>query len=191
MVARRLALALLGVVGVTLAARVSVPIPGSPVPQSLQTLAVCLVGAGLGARWGGVSVLLYLAAGAFGLPAFADGAAGWRHLTGPTAGYLVGFVGAAWLVGFGVERMHRHSFAARLALFCLLMLAAHAVILGLGWLRLGALTGWGEAWRVGVAPFVWGGVVKSVVGGAVVAQLRPITAGRSNSRVSASDGPPL
>lgn len=166
--ARSLGLAVLlvtaGAAAIAVAARVSVPIPGSPVPQSLQTLAVCLAGAWLGPRRGPAAVVVYLAAGAAGLPVFADGAAGWRHLIGPTAGYLAGFAGAAWLVGRWAGR--------KLAVLFVVMLAAHAVILGLGWLRLGALTGWEESLRVGVAPFLWGGVVKAGVG-AVLGSIRP------------------
>ena len=80
------------VVAVALAAQVSVAIPGSPVPQSLQTLAVVLVGAWLGPVRGGAALILYVAIGAVGAPVFADGAAGAAHLSGPTSGYLAGFV---------------------------------------------------------------------------------------------------
>ena len=147
---------------IAISARVSVPVPGSEVPQSLQTLAVVLVGAQLGARDGGFAAALYLALGAVGLPVFADGAGGFAHLLGPTAGYLVGFVLAAVLVGWGVGTARGGFLRA-----FLLMAAAHLLILGLGSLRLSLQIGAPEALRTGVFPFLWGGVVKSAVGAAV------------------------
>lgn len=92
------------VLAVALAAQVSVPVPGSPVPQSLQTLAVVLVGAWLGPRTGAIALTTYMVLGAAGLPVFADGAGGIEHLAGPTLGYLVGFVVAAALMGWWVRQ---------------------------------------------------------------------------------------
>ena len=89
----------MAVTALAVSARVSVPVPGSPVPQSLQTLAVVLVGAFLGPVRGGVAIGIYLILGAIGLGVFADGASGYDHLVGPTAGYLIGFVVAAVVVG--------------------------------------------------------------------------------------------
>lgn len=83
-----------GLVG--LAAQLSLPVPGSPVPVTGQTFAVLLVGAALGTRRGVASLALYLMAGLLGVPWFAGGASG---LPLPTLGYLVGFVAAAALVG--------------------------------------------------------------------------------------------
>jgi biotin transport system substrate-specific component len=84
---------------VALMAQVSVPLPFSPVPITGQTFAVLLVGAALGAKRGSASLLLYLLEGAAGLPVFAGGGAGPATFLGPTGGYLIGFVAAAWLVG--------------------------------------------------------------------------------------------
>jgi len=151
------------VILVALAARISVPMPGSPVPQSLQTLAVLLVGFLLGGRDGSVAMVVYLLAGGVGAPVFADGAAGWSHLVGPTAGYLIGFALAAGGVGWLTDRGHLDrpdkAFAA--------MVAGHALILLLGWIKLGGAVGYGSAFEQGLAPFVVGGVVKSAVGAAV------------------------
>ena len=147
------------VTALALAARVDVPVPGSPVPQSLQTLAVVLVGAFLGPRRGMLALLLYMAAGAAGVPVFADGASGARHLIGPTGGYLLGFVGGA-----GVAGLWRERGGCRRWLPCLGgMLVAHLVILAAGWGGLSLLLGPAPAFASGVAPFLWGGVVKSGV----------------------------
>lgn len=156
------------VTALAVSARVSVPIPGTPVPQSLQTLAVVLVGAFLGARWGGVAVGLYLLAGGAGLPVFADGASGWGHLTGPTSGYLVGFLVAA----VGVGRASDLGRLERVVPAVLVLAVAHAAILALGWTRLSALLGPSDAFRQGVGPFLAGGALKSLVGAAVVVPAR-------------------
>ncbi len=150
---------------VALAARFAIPVPGTDVPQSAQTLAVVLAGAFLGMRGGMLALLLYLVMGALGLPVFADGALGAAHLVGPTAGYLVGFVAAAGLVGASVERWGRHRTVAFAAAF----VTGHAIILFLGWVRLALQVGGGGAWAVGVAPFLVGGVAKSVMGAALFA----------------------
>ncbi|GAA1232630.1 biotin transporter BioY [Kitasatospora nipponensis] len=95
-VARELAL-LAGDAALTgLAAQLSLPVPGSPVPVTGQTFAALLVGTALGARRGAGALGLYLLAGAAGLPWFADGASGWAM---PTLGYLIGLVLAAALTG--------------------------------------------------------------------------------------------
>lgn len=81
-----------------------VVIPMWPAPITGQTFAVLVVGAALGARLGSVSMVTYLATAGLGLPFFAEGASGWSSFAGPTAGYLVAFPVAAWLVGRMAER---------------------------------------------------------------------------------------
>lgn len=159
-----LAAVALAVLGVAAAGRVDVPIPGSPVPQSLQTLAVLVAGGALGMRWGGLALLAYLAAGAVGLPVFAGGASGPDHLVGPTAGYLAGFVIAAAGVGAWSDRIGW----SRLVPAVLVLTVAHMVILLLGWSRLSLSLGAGPAWAAGVGPFWFGGVAKSLVGAALL-----------------------
>ena len=151
---------------VAVSARVSATIPGTSVPQSAQTLAVVLVGAFLGARDGASALVLYLLAGGAGVPVFADGASGWPHLAGATGGYLIGFVLASGLVGWFADR----GDVARLRAALAVMIAGHAVILSLGWLRLAWSLGLQDAYASGVAPFLPGGLAKSVVA-AVVASV--------------------
>ena len=93
--ARDLALVVGGAVVTGLAAQIALPVPGSPVPVTGQTLAVLLVGTALGARRGVASLALYLLAGMAGVPWFAQGSSG----LGATFGYVIGFVAAAALVG--------------------------------------------------------------------------------------------
>ena len=169
---------LAGVAAVALAARVSVPVPGSAVPQSLQTLAVVLVGARLGPARGAAALAAYLLVGALGLPVFADGAAGPAYATGPTAGYLSGFVAGAAFVGWWVRQSWGTTFASVLTG----MATAHLVILAVGWLRLASTLGAPTAFATGVAPFLWGGLVKSGVGALVWVALGPSAWGARAAR---------
>src|SRR6266576_131183 len=92
----------LGAVLVALAAQVAVPLPGTPVPMTLQPMAVLLVGGLLGARLGALSMILYLAMGAAGLPVFTPTVplVGVARLFGPTGGYLLAYPVAAWATGW-------------------------------------------------------------------------------------------
>src|SRR6266478_5535530 len=98
----RIGAVVLGAVLVALAAQISVPLPGTPVPMTLQPMAVLLVGGLLGARLGAPSMILYLAMGAAGLPVFTPSPLllpGIARLFGQTGGYLLSYPVAAWAVG--------------------------------------------------------------------------------------------
>lgn len=151
--------AVLAAAAIAVGARLGAPLPGTDVPQTAQTLFVLLAGIALGRSWGPAAVALYLAAGALGLPVFADGKSGAGVLVGPTGGYLAGFLVAAWFAGDWVHRGLGRRFVPALAG----MLLAHGVILLLGWARLAAVVGAGRAFEAGVAPFLVGGAVKSVL----------------------------
>lgn len=153
------------ILAVAVCARVDVVIPGTPVPQSLQTLAVVVVGGALGLRLGGLALIAYLVAGAVGLPVFAGGASGLSALGGPTAGYLAGFVLGAATMGWWADR----GWAARFAAAFGGAMVAHAVILLAGWSWLALDIGAGAAWSGGVAPFLIGGLVKSAVAAGLLA----------------------
>ena len=155
------ALAILGFAFLTwVGARLSVPLPGTPVPGTLQTLAVLLAGALLGPWAGAASQGAYIFMGIAGLPVFALPAAGPMYLLGPTGGYLIGFVAAAWSVGALLERIGRGPIVARAAAFLFGALVIHAF--GLAWLSvvLGDTT---RALRAGVLPFVLFDFAKVVV----------------------------
>jgi len=152
-----------------LAASSYVEAPLWPVPITLQTYAVCIVGALFGARLAAATVALYLIEGAVGLPVFAGGAAGFAHLLGPTGGYLVGFLIAATLTGALVERGWK-SFTALLGV----MLLAHIVVFAFGVLQLQLFVGWTQAWSAGVAPFIIGTLIKAVAAAATVRAVAPL-----------------
>jgi biotin transport system substrate-specific component len=90
--------------GIGLVAQLEIRLPWTPVPITLQPLAVFLAGAALGSRRAAAAVGAYLVEGAAGLPFFAGGASGIAHLMGPTGGYLLGFLPAAFAIGFLAER---------------------------------------------------------------------------------------
>jgi biotin transport system substrate-specific component len=153
-----------GALVMILAARAAVPVPGSPVPVTLQDLAAIGLGGVLGPVTGAGAVLLYLALGVAGLPVFAAGG-GPAYLLGPTGGYLLAFPVAAWLAGrLAGAGVARHALAA---------LAGLAVIHagGVSWLAL--QTGSAEAaLRLGSLPFLATGAVKVVLASGLIAVLR-------------------
>lgn len=149
-------LALGGAVALGLASQWEIPL--YPVPISAQSLFVLLIGAGYGARLGGISMVLYLAMGAVGLPMFAGGASGAAHLAGPTAGYLFGFAVAAIVVGWLSQRGWDRTVQHAVVSFSLGTL----IIIGMG--VAGLMIGMGmdlpAAFAAGVAPFWQGFLIK-------------------------------
>lgn len=148
-----------------LAAQVTIPIPGTPVPVTGQTFAVLLTGAALGSRAGAGSQAIYWMMGAMGLPFYADATGGWEIATGATAGYLVGFIVAAWVVGALAERGKDRTVASAIPAF----LAGNAVIylIGVPWLLVSveAFTSLSDAIAAGFTPFIIGDIVKIVAAG--------------------------
>ncbi len=158
---RNVAIAILGTLLLTLSAKVQVPF--WPVPMTMQTLVVLVLGAALGARLGAATMLLYLAEGAVGLPVFAgtpEKGLGLAYMMGPTGGYLAGFVVAAFIVGWLAERGWDRSILRLLVAMTL----GHVVILGLGFAWLSGLIGVEKAWLLGVVPFFAATVLKTGLG---------------------------
>lgn len=152
--ARDIILVLVGSGLIALAAQVAIPL--WPVPVTGQTFGVLLVGALLGRRRGAASLLTYLSQGAVGLPVFAGGTAGIAKLTGPTGGYLVGFVVAAFVVGWLSERGWDRRFVTTV----IAMVIGNAVIYSLGLLWLTHFVGQGAVLSVGFTPFLLGDLLK-------------------------------
>jgi biotin transport system substrate-specific component len=153
---RDILLVVTGSLFVAAMAQVRIPLPFTPVPLTGQTFAVLLAGAALGSRRGTASMLLYLLLGVIGLPVFAGGSAGLAILAGPTGGYLVGFIVAAWLVG----RMAEHQLDRKIRSMWKVFLAGEAVIylFGLAWLSL--FVGFQHVLVAGFLPFIPGDLVK-------------------------------
>lgn len=161
----KLALVLAGTLLVALGARVEVPM--MPVPMSLQTLAISVIGLTYGARLAGVTLLAYLAQGAMGLPVFAGGGAGLPYMMGPTGGYLLGFVAMAWMTGWMVEHGFGRGFL-RLSVAALIP-ASFLFVPGVAWLWAITPLDLNGAIAAGMLPFLLGGVVKSAVAAMVAA----------------------
>jgi biotin transport system substrate-specific component len=152
-------------------AHVSVPVPGTMVPISLQTLMVLLSGLLLGPALGASAQALYLAAGAAGAPVFAAGL-GLPYLFGPTGGYLLAFPAAAAVAGI-VAGMARGGSAQRGAVLVVAALLATATVYAGGWSQLSLLTGDpGTALRLGVLPFLLGDAAKIAVAVVLASRLR-------------------
>lgn len=141
-----------------LAASSKVQVPFWPVPMTLQTSVVLLIGASYGARLATATLVSYLAAGAIGLPVFASGA-GIAYMAGPTGGYLAGFLAAAVVMGWLSDRGFGRSLLAALGL----MLIGQVLIFGLGVGWLSALIGFGKAVAGGLVPFVPAEVLKTAL----------------------------
>ncbi len=173
LVARRAIAVVLGAALVAAAAQVAVPLPGTPVPMTLQPLAVVIVGGLLGPGLGALSLILYLGLGAAGLPVFTPfGLPGFARLLGPTGGYLLAYPVAAAAVG---RIASAHAGLARLALAPL----AGLVLIHLGGLaQLSILTGdLSVAARFGTIPFLLGDLLKLVLAVLVLRlTIRPVRA---------------
>ena len=143
---------------VSVAARIAVPLPGTPVPVTLQDLTVLAVGIVLGPRRGALAIASYLLLGAMGAPVFSNGRGGLGWLMGPTGGYLLAFPVAAAVVGGG-------AVTRRMLPFVLGLLAAHAVTFTGGVLQLSLVQGTGLAGAVatGFVPFIPGIAFKSAL----------------------------
>jgi biotin transport system substrate-specific component len=166
---RAAALVLGGTLLTAAAAQLSVRMPWTEVPYTGQTAAVLLVGVSLGARLGLASMLLYLLAGAAGAPLFSGGAAGVEQLFGVTAGYLLGFLLAAALVGHLAERgWDREPRRA-----ALLMLLGNLVIYAVGVPVLAVAAGLGPVQAIGSGALVF--LPWDLVKIAVAALVLPLT----------------
>ncbi|MBA3364408.1 MAG: biotin transporter BioY [Actinobacteria bacterium] len=143
---------------VAVAAQITVSLPFTPVPLTGQTFAVVLVGASLGAVRGLASLGLYLLIGIAGAPVYADRAHGWEVFTGPTGGYIVGFVAAAAVTGYLAERRWDRKFSSAVAA----MLTGNVIIylVGLPWLASVLDTNLEKTLELGLYPFVPGDVFK-------------------------------
>ena len=142
-----------------LAISAQIKIPLYPVPVTGQTLVVLLIGMAYGSRLGAATVLAYLLEGGMGLPVFAGGSAGWATLAGPTGGYLIGFLAAAFVLGLLAERgMGRGPISTALA-----MLVGTAIIYVFGVTHLGGFIGFEKAIAAGLLPFLYGDALKLIV----------------------------
>jgi biotin transport system substrate-specific component len=176
---RAAVLMIAGTALLTLSAKVQVPF--YPVPMTMQTLVVLLIGAAYGWRLGGATVALYLAEGALGLPVFANtppAVPGFAYLAGPTGGFLIGFVASAMVTGFMAERGWDRS----LLRVIVMMTVGHAVIFTFGLAWLSTLLPFLQAWEAGAAPFVAATILKTALAVACMQAARRVVTRHSDAR---------
>lgn len=154
----------LSVCALYLLSQVRLHLPWTPVPITGQSLGVLMIAASLGFKRGVGAVASYIALGAAGFPVFAGPASGMAYLTGATSGYLLGFIVAAIVLGLLVDhtqyfKKHRTS----LALFFI----GHSLIFVCGGLVLSQFIGWNAVWYQGIAPFLPGAILKTLIAAAV------------------------
>jgi biotin transport system substrate-specific component len=149
---RDIGLVLAGAVLIFLTAKISLALPGNPVPITMQNFGVLVVGGALGLRRGGLAALIYLAVGLVGLPFFAEGKGGYSVILGATGGYLVGFVLAAALVG----RLAELGWDRRIggALGATFLGTAVIYVVGVPWLAVTTGMGPADAVAMGLLPFL-------------------------------------
>jgi biotin transport system substrate-specific component len=156
-------------------AQVRIPLFFTPVPITGQTFAVLLAGVLLGSRFGSVSQLLYVGLGVLGTPWFTGSKGGFASLAGPTGGYLLGFIVAAYFIGFVTERWP--SARNLLPLIALMFAANFLLIYGLGLAQLKiwftfffhSPKSWSAVFSMGCLPFIAGDIVK-IVAAALIAK---------------------
>jgi biotin transport system substrate-specific component len=160
------ALFVLGGVGfIGALAQISVPVPGSPVPVTGQTLAVLLIGTTYGARLGFLTFATYLISAVAGAPLFAASADlpsyGLARLTGATGGYLIGMLVASFVLGFLADRKADQNFKTSY----LSLLAGTVIIFsfGLTWLHLSLGLSWSATINAGLTPFILGEALKIAI----------------------------
>jgi biotin transport system substrate-specific component len=167
-ITRKIFMALFGALITGLCAQIKIPLPWTPVPLTGQTFAALLSGVMLGSVWGGISQIIYVALGVIGVPWFAGFGHGIAYLSGPTGGYLTGFILASFFLGYITDRYIRsRGFFSML----LLMSFANFILIyvpGLIWLSicLNLLSnksfGFFRILTMGALPFIIGDVMKIV-----------------------------
>lgn len=152
---------------------ISIPLPFTPIPINLATLAVFLAGGLLGSKWGSFSQIVYVLLGAVGVPVFHGFTAGFGILVGPTGGYIIGYVAAAFLVGLIVEKAAITNNAVYLKTVLAMIVGLLACyILGTLWFMYLQKTTFIAAAMSCIVPFLLGDAVKIIAGSILVNRLK-------------------
>ena len=162
---RDVVLVVAGALFIFLTSRISIPIPGSPVPMTGQTFGVLLVGGALGLRRGFAAVGLYVLLGLVGLPFFADGKGGISIIQGATGGYLIGFIVAGAVVGRLAELGWDRKFVGALGAMIVGEVVIYAI--GLPWLKAVGGLSWQQTIDLGLTPFLIGDAIKAILAAAL------------------------
>ena len=155
-------------------AHISLPLPFTPVPLTLQNFAVILVGMALGPFAGFSAMVLYLAEGALGLPVFtpSGGPGGLAHLLGPNGGFLFSYPLAAGLAGWLTRALQPFTTRFRSALLSASVATIPIFVLGSGWLAHFLHLGAAATWSLAVGPFIPGEIVKITAAAGIFSSLQ-------------------
>ena len=149
-------------------------LPGTPVPITGQVFGVLLAGILLG-RWGGISQCMYVGIGASGVPWFSGFNGGLAYLAGPTGGYIIGFIIAAFFIGFVVDRYIRSR--KLLSMLVLMVFSTFVLIYIPGLIQLylwmGASIGIWELLTIAVLPFIAADVIKAIIAAVIATGITP------------------
>jgi len=159
--ATQVALVIGGTAFLALMAQIAIPVPGSPVPVTGQTLGALLLGSAYGASLGFTTFASYLIVGFLGAPVFASGAHGLSRITGATGGYLVGMLLASLLTGYLAGR----KWDQKILTVIPTMILGDLVIFGAGlyWLHHSIHATWATTFKLGLTPFILGEVIKIAI----------------------------
>ena len=149
--------------------QIALPLPFTPVPVNLATLAVLLGGAVLGAKGGVISQLVYVCLGAVGLPVFTKMTGGVMVLAGPTGGYLIGYILAAGLAGLLTDKLPRRPYVLPIAMICAI---AICYLFGTAWYVILTKSAITQALLLCVVPFLPGDALKIAVASLLTPKLR-------------------
>ena len=155
-------------------AHISLPLPFTPIPLTLQNFAVILVGMALGPVAGFSAMVLYLAEGALGLPVFtpSGGPAGMAHLLGPNGGFLFSYPLAAAAAGWVVRALQPATSRFRSALVAATASTLPIFLLGTGWFAYYAHHSLSATWSLAVAPFIPGEIVKIIAAAGIFSSIQ-------------------
>jgi biotin transport system substrate-specific component len=156
---KKMVLAALFAALIAVGAYIKIPVPGMPIPISLQTFFVLLAILLLGCKWGTISILIYTLVGLIGFPVFSGGPGGPGILLGVTGGYVYSFIIVAVVVGYLSERVKKTFFS-----ILILAVLGSVMILGIGTMHMAFFTSFGiqRAFVIGFLPFVIGDFLKSI-----------------------------
>lgn len=150
-----------------------IAIPIGPVPINLATFAVFCAGAILGSKFGSLSLVIWAALGAVGVPVFSMFRSGLGALVGPTGGYIIGYIPAAFITGLLIEKFNRYN---KVYIYPLIMLAGMLTyfILGTSWFMFSTSTGLWDALMICVFPFLPGDFIKIAAATMIAKRIRPM-----------------
>jgi len=157
------ALVVSGVLGLAVLAQIAVPVPGSPVPVTGQTLGVLILGTAYGSTLGVTTFAMYILVGIAGAPVFANSGHGWDRIAGATGGYLIGMLVATFILGQLARFRLDQNFLT--ALPSMLIGTITTFSFGLVWLHQYTGESWNWTIEKGLTPFIVGEVLKIAIAG--------------------------